>query len=111
RRLGYPCALLEVWPTLPWAEWEGRVRELSQAWQTYLAGFGEGSLDGQGRYTDSKGGDWANSVAGVLTHVVLHSSYHRGQIASFLGRTGHTPAYSDYIECVRHGYLERGWPA
>ena len=68
------------------------------------------SLGQQIRYTNSKGEDWSNAVADVLTHVVLHSSYHRGQIASLLGRAGEAAAYSDYIECLRRGYLERGWP-
>jgi hypothetical protein len=39
-------------------------------------------------------------VADVLTHIVLHSSYHRGKIASLVGRAGESAAYSDYIECV-----------
>ena len=60
---------------------------------------------------NTKGERWTNTVADVLTHVALHSSYHRGQIATLLGRAGEAAAVSDYIESVRRGYLEGGWPA
>jgi len=110
RRLGHDAAPMEVWPNLPLAECEAQLGELSRAWQTYLSGLTLDSLGQQIRYTNSKGEDWSNTVADMLTHVVLHSSYHRGQIATLLGRAGETAAYSDYIECVRRGYLEREWP-
>jgi hypothetical protein len=99
---------MDVWPTLPPAACESQLRDLSQAWQTYLADLRPESLDQQVHYTNSKGESWSNNVADVLTHVVLHSSYHRCQIASFLGRAGHAPTYSDYIECIRRGHLDRG---
>ena len=111
RRLGHPAPPLEVWPALPLAECEGKFRELSRAWQAYLDGLTPESLGQEVRYTNSRGEDWSNTVADVLTHVVLHSSYHRGQVASLLGRAGEPAAYSDYIEWVRRGYRQRGWPA
>jgi len=111
RRLGHPSPPMEVWPALTLSGCEGQLRELSRAWQAYLDGLTAESLGRQISYTNSKGEEWSNTVADVLTHVVLHSSYHRGQIASFLGRAGEAAAYSDYIECERRGHLERGWPA
>ena len=57
-------------------------------------------------YTNSKGEPWVNAVADVLHHVVMHSAYHRGQIAGDLRAAGHEPAYTDYIEAVRRGHLD-----
>jgi len=111
RRLGQPSPLMEVWPTLPMTQCEGQLRELSRTWQAWLDGLSPESLGEPIRYTNSKGEEWSNTVADMLTHVVLHSSYHRGQVASLLGRAGEAAAYSDYIECVRRGYLRSGWPA
>jgi uncharacterized damage-inducible protein DinB len=102
---------MEVWSVLPLTECQAQLRKLSRAWQAYLDCLTPESLEQPIRYTNSKGEDWSNTVADVLTHVVLHSSYHRGQIASLLGGAGETAAYSDYIECVRRGYLEHGWPS
>jgi uncharacterized damage-inducible protein DinB len=44
-------------------------------------------------------------VDDVLTHVILHSAYHRGQIASAVRAGGETPAYTDLIHAVRQGLV------
>ena len=61
---------------------------------------------GFGSYTNSKGELWENRVLDVLSHVLLHSAYHRGQIALEIRRSGSAPAYTDYIHAVRQGLLE-----
>jgi uncharacterized damage-inducible protein DinB len=93
------------------AECDRRLGELAEAWQAYLAGLTPGGLPREIRYTNSSGEEWSNSVADVLTHVALHSSHHRGQVASLLRGAGEGAAYTDYIECIRRGYLAHGWPA
>jgi uncharacterized damage-inducible protein DinB len=45
-------------------------------------------------------------VEEILTHVVIHSAYHRGQIASDVRAAGGVPAYTDYIHAVRQGLIE-----
>jgi uncharacterized damage-inducible protein DinB len=45
-------------------------------------------------------------VQDVLTHVVLHSAYHRGQIASQMRAGGEQPAYTDFIHAARQGLIE-----
>ena len=52
-----------------------------------------------------KGEAWTNTVEEILTHVTVHSAYHRGQIASDLRAAGMTPAYTDYIHAVRQGLI------
>jgi len=44
-------------------------------------------------------------VGDVLTHVVTHSGYHRGQIASAIRSDGGTPAYTDFIHAARQGLI------
>jgi uncharacterized damage-inducible protein DinB len=39
-------------------------------------------------------------------HVIMHSAYHRGQIAAEVRAAGLTPAYTDFIQSVRQGSLE-----
>ncbi len=38
----------------------------------------------------------------MLTHTVIHSAYHRGQIETLLRQAGSAP-YTDYIHYVRRG--------
>jgi len=57
-------------------------------------------------YTNSQGERWSNTIEDILTHVVLHGTYHRGQIATIVRQSGETPAYTDYIHAVRQGLVD-----
>ena len=96
---------MAVWPDLTLTECENEVQALGAAWHTYLASLTEQQLTQTIAYTNSIGERWSNSIADVLMHVAMHSAYHRGQIASDTRQAGHTPAYTDFIHCVRHGFL------
>jgi uncharacterized damage-inducible protein DinB len=52
-------------------------------------------------YTNSKGTPFSTRLADILTHVALHGSYHRGQIAASLRAGGVEPVNTDYITYVR----------
>jgi uncharacterized damage-inducible protein DinB len=108
RRLGRPVRDLSVWPLLSLAECENNLPDLARTWQRFLDALAPSELDRAVSYTNTRGEPWTNTVADILTHVVLHASYHRGQIATLLGRAGHPAAYTDYIECVRRGNLDGG---
>jgi uncharacterized damage-inducible protein DinB len=103
RLLGEP-ATLSVWPDLDLDSCGARLDELARRWPEYLDADGM-SLEERIAYTNSKGESWTNTVEEILTHVVIHSAYHRGQIASDLRATGSDPAYTDYIHAVRQGCL------
>jgi uncharacterized damage-inducible protein DinB len=97
---------LAVWPDLTLAECATELREGETAWQSYLDGLSDDDLSGDCNYTNSKGEAWKSSVADILTHVGLHSSYHRGQVALEVRRSGSVPAYTDYVHAVRQGFIE-----
>lgn len=48
-------------------------------------------------YTNSRGETFANTVQDILFHIINHSTYHRGQIATDCKVHGITPLMSDYI--------------
>ncbi len=97
---------LAVWPELSLVECAAELGEGKSAWQSYLDGLGDRDLSSYRSYTNSKGEEWKNSVADILSHVGLHSSYHRGQIALEVRRSGSVPAYTDYVHAVRQGFIE-----
>ena len=41
----------------------------------------------------------------TLLHVVMHGAYHRGQIAAAIRAAGGEPAYTDFIHCIRQGFV------
>jgi len=49
------------------------------------------------QYINSKGDVYVNRVRDILFHIVNHSTYHRGQIATECKRIGITPLLTDYI--------------
>ena len=96
---------LPVWPGLPVEECAARLDDLSERWNEYLADAGPARLTERVTYTNSKGEEWTSVAEDILTHVTMHSAYHRGQIASDVRAAGQTPAYTDFIHAVRQGYI------
>jgi uncharacterized damage-inducible protein DinB len=94
-----------VWPAgdLAWCETEAST--LSRLWRDYLDDATAGDLAQTISYKNSKGESWTSVIIDVLTHVVMHSAYHRGQIASHMREIGQTPAYTDFIHAIRQGLV------
>lgn len=55
------------------------------------------NLDKPITYTNSRGDRFENTVRDMLFHVINHSTYHRGQIASHFRQCGIEPLTTDYI--------------
>jgi uncharacterized damage-inducible protein DinB len=105
-RLEGQTSPMAVWPDLTLKDCGKRVREVSRQLLEGLVAASPERLAEEVSYTNSKGEDWSSTVEEILTHVVIHSAYHRGQIAADLRSAGQTPAYTDYIHAVRQGLVE-----
>jgi len=97
---------LAVWPRLTLDELEPSLARLRREWSSFLDRLGPNDLGHTIAYTNSKGERWESRVEDVLTHLLLHGAYHRGQIASGLREAGLTPPYTDYIHATRTGHVE-----
>ena len=95
-----------VWPDLDLGEFRAALEDLGRLWTAYLQEQTPAGLEETVSYVNSTGEPWTSSVKDILTHVVLHSSYRRGQIAAEMRASGHTPAYTDYIHARRQGLVE-----
>ncbi len=102
---GQPVAT-PVWPEQTLEQTEAALAELAVRWQKYFAGLDPGELARVVAYTNFAGETWRNTVADILRHVLLHGSYHRGQIATHLRQASCDPAATDYIFAVRGGLVE-----
>jgi uncharacterized damage-inducible protein DinB len=100
-RLKQQKPALPVWPELTLAECDAEAERLGVSWRSYLEERQEPDLPRQIKYVNSKGESWTSRVDDVLFHVITHSAYHRGQIASDMRAAGLTPAYTDFIHAVR----------
>lgn len=54
-------------------------------------------LDETISYSNSKGETFSNCIRDILFHVINHSTYHRGQIATEFKQQGLEPLVTDYI--------------
>jgi uncharacterized damage-inducible protein DinB len=94
-----------VWPQPDLAQCEAQAAKLGGQWLEFLDLITAGDVSQSISYRNSKGEEWTNTIVDVLTHVVMHSAYHRGQIATHMRATGQTPAYTDFIHGVRQGRM------
>lgn len=97
---------MAVWPSLTIEECEALADEMAAAWREYLTNLAADGLEEKVEYKNSKGEAWSSRVEDVLTHVLMHSAYHRGQIALEMRTAGMEPAYTDFIHAVRRGLVE-----
>jgi uncharacterized damage-inducible protein DinB len=106
RLMGESTAAIVVWPDWPLEEVEWRMNELARDWTAYLSDLYAGMLKECVAYTNSKSERWENAIGDVLMQVIMHGVYHRGQIASGIRAAGGEPAYTDFIEAVRKGFVK-----
>lgn len=97
---------LPVWPALTLNECSTHLAELSRQWPEYLHTTGDTGLAEITQYKNTQGEQWEDCVADILQHVIMHSTYHRGQIAAAMRAGGLKPALTDFIHSVRQGFVE-----
>jgi uncharacterized damage-inducible protein DinB len=105
-RLRQEPQTMPVWPDSGIAKCDAQIPEVARLWREFLTQISDSKLPQKVDYRNSKGEIWSSTVQDVLTHVLLHSAYHRGQIASALRESGGIPAYTDFIHAVRQGLVE-----
>ncbi len=97
---------MAVWPGLSLDQCAVLADDVARAWRDYLGTLAPDGLPATIEYTNSKGETWKSRVEDVLMHVIMHSAYHRGQIAMEMRASGLDPAYTDFIQAARQGLLE-----
>ena len=97
---------MPVWPAATIEDCIALADEMSAAWRHYLHGLEMSSLGNIVEYRNSKGEPWSSRVEDILTHVLFHSAYHRGQIALQMRASGLEPAHTDFIHAIRQGFVK-----
>jgi len=97
---------LPVWPLFTIQQCRLEVEHLPGLWENYLNSVGESGLTRLLSYKNTKGEAFSSPKQDILLHVVMHSAYHRGQIAADMRAAGFTPAYTDFIHAARQGFVD-----
>lgn len=90
-----------VWPSLSLDECETMAGETADAFKRIVAGLTPAALARQITYQNSAGATFTSTLEEILTHVAMHGSYHRGQVAVLLRAAGEIPNATDYIAFTR----------
>lgn len=101
RIMGEAKPPISVWPDLELDECADLAARNAAEIRGWIESTPEESLAQDVDYTNTRGEAFRNSVADILTHVALHGSYHRGQIAAALREAGVDPPNTDFIAWVR----------
>lgn len=91
----------DFWPTLALDECGLLARETAEAYEKLLRRFDDEGLDIRAKYHTSEAIPHENTFRELLTHVLTHSSIHRGNIILKLREEGHEPPKIDYIIYLR----------
>ena len=93
-----------VWPDLPPDKARAIAARHADLFEQ-LVKEGDATLRRPVAYRNSAGRDFRNTVEEIVTHVTMHGSYHRGQIARIIRASGGDPPYTDYIQFMRRDQL------
>src|SRR5438105_11311190 len=96
---------IAVWPSLSLDECERVAGENVAQLKKVVAALTADALERGVTYRTSAGDQFTSTLEDILTHVSIHGSYHRGQVASLIRAAGDTPSPTDYI------FFTRGYPA
>ena len=96
---------LAIWPNLSLDQCERVAAGNVAGFRTLLARLTGDALEQPVTYRNSAGDQFTSTLEEILTHVMMHGSYHRGQVASLIRAGGDTPAPTDFI------FFARGTPA
>lgn len=100
-RLRHEEPLHAVWPTLNLDQCVTLAAENEAGYIAFVGQFQEEQLATMIKYRNSQGQEFVTSVHDILTQVLLHGPYHRGQIAKIIGQTGGQSINTDFITFAR----------
>ena len=76
-------------------------QDLRRRWKELLDNLTPEKLAGDLLYLSLKGVEYRTPIQDVLMHLILHSAYHRGQVAAAVREAGGKPASTDYVVYLR----------
>lgn len=101
RLYGKDSTGFDFWQNLPLEDCGQLARENAENYERLLKRFDDEGLGQIARYKTSEGAAHENSFRELLTHVLFHSSIHRGNIILKMREENFEPPKIDYIIYLR----------
>ena len=100
-RLSGGASPLKVWQEHDLAGLHHWHAQTSQRFAELCANADDPELYRHIQYSNSQGDAFDSQVSDILTHCVVHASYHRGQVATKMREGGLEPVNTDFITYCR----------
>lgn len=91
----------EPWPALSVDECRAAIEEVHRHCIALLSKLTPEKLDENLKYRNLKGVEFQTPIRDVLMHLIMHSAYHRGQVAAAVREAGGKPAATDFTVYIR----------
>ncbi len=101
RLYGKDSTGFDFWPPMSIEDCGQMARENADLFDKLLRRFDDEGLDITVRYRSSEGVPFENTYRELLTHVLLHSTTHRGNLMTIIRDAGHEPPRIDNIIYLR----------
>jgi len=98
---GKDSTSFNFWPNLDLTECKKLAETTGENFERLLNASDESALERIAKYKTSEGVPYENNYRDLLTHVLLHSSIHRGNIVLKMREEGLEPPKIDYIIYLR----------
>jgi len=90
-----------VWKTISKSELRTASKNSSEAMTAYISSLQESDLEKNIEYTNIKGDFFTSRLKDIITHLLFHSSYHRGQVILLMKPVVNELPSTDYIKFAR----------
>ncbi len=87
----------DVWPQLTVEQLDAQLHELDHAWRGFAQSLSPERLSDDLPFANQRGETLTMNACDILSHVLNHSTYHRGQIARILKQAGHGTTNTDLL--------------
>lgn len=101
RLFGKDSTGFDFWPDMSIEECGDVARTVAEKYEKLMRRFDDEGLDLWTRYRTSQGMPHENNFRDMLTHVIIHSATHRGNLMLKLREEGFEPPKIDYIIYLR----------
>lgn len=92
---------IDVWAEVPVSEWKSRLQVNIALLSGLIEKMQPIDYERVVSYHNSQGKAFTSNVREILTHAIIHSGYHRGQIIVLLKPTAPHLPLTDYIHYAR----------
>ena len=92
-----PTAPFPLWHVYKLRELRTMTEESTTNWVNYLNDHKFETFEEMIFYKNTKGRKYESTIREIITQVISHSAYHRGQMALLLRESGIEPPPTDYI--------------